>query len=69
MKNKQYIYKFSKNGVDGNKKLINILGGKGANLAEIGRLLEVSRERVRQVELKALRKLRNLVCRIDIINL
>ena len=29
-------------------------------LAEIGRLLEVSRERVRQVELKALRKLRNL---------
>ena len=28
--------------------------------AEIGRLLEVSRERVRQVELKALRKLRNL---------
>jgi len=29
-------------------------------LAEIGRLLEVSRERVRQVELKALRKLRNM---------
>ncbi len=29
-------------------------------LAEIGRLLEVSRERVRQVELKSLRKLRNL---------
>lgn len=32
-------------------------------LAEIGRLLEVSRERVRQVELKALRKLRNLTRR------
>ncbi len=32
-------------------------------LAEIGRMLEVSRERVRQVELKALRKLRNLTRR------
>jgi RNA polymerase primary sigma factor len=32
-------------------------------LAEIGRLLDVSRERVRQVELKALRKLRNLTRR------
>lgn len=33
-------------------------------LAEIGRLLDVSRERVRQVELKALRKLRNLTRRL-----
>jgi len=33
-------------------------------LAEIGRQLEVSRERVRQVELKALRKLRNLTRRL-----
>jgi RNA polymerase primary sigma factor len=33
-------------------------------LAEIGRMLDVSRERVRQVELKALRKLRNLTRRI-----
>ncbi len=33
-------------------------------LAEIGRQLDVSRERVRQVELKALRKLRNLTRRI-----
>jgi RNA polymerase primary sigma factor len=33
-------------------------------LAEIGRRLEVSRERVRQVELKALRKLRNLTRRM-----
>ena len=33
-------------------------------LAEIGRRLEVSRERVRQVELKALRKLRNLTRRL-----
>jgi RNA polymerase primary sigma factor len=32
-------------------------------LAEIGRQLEVSRERVRQIELKALRKLRNLSSR------
>jgi RNA polymerase primary sigma factor len=32
-------------------------------LAEIGRMLDVSRERVRQVELKALRKLRNLTRR------
>ena len=37
-------------GLDGNER---------HTLAEIGRLLEVSRERVRQVELKALRKLRN----------
>lgn len=35
-------------------------GHERHTLAEIGRLLEVSRERVRQVELKALRKLRNL---------
>jgi RNA polymerase primary sigma factor len=34
-------------------------------LAEIGRLLDVSRERVRQVELKALRKLRNLTRRLS----
>jgi RNA polymerase primary sigma factor len=32
-------------------------------LADIGRQLDVSRERVRQVELKALRKLRNLTRR------
>jgi len=38
-------------GLDGNER---------HTLAEIGRLLEVSRERVRQVELKAFRKLRNL---------
>ncbi|MCX5930512.1 MAG: sigma-70 family RNA polymerase sigma factor [Cyanobacteria bacterium] len=41
------------------------LGGHERNtLAEIGRLLEVSRERVRQVELKALRKLRGLTSRL-----
>ena len=34
-------------------------GNERHTLAEIGRLMEVSRERVRQVELKALRKLRN----------
>ena len=34
--------------------------GERHTLAQIGRLLDVSRERVRQVELKALRKLRNL---------
>jgi RNA polymerase primary sigma factor len=33
-------------------------------LAEIGRMLDVSRERVRQVELKALRKLRHLTRRL-----
>jgi RNA polymerase primary sigma factor len=38
-------------------------GEERHTLAEIGRLLEVSRERVRQVELKALRKLRNLTKR------
>ena len=35
-------------------------GNERHTLAEIGRLMDVSRERVRQVELKALRKLRNL---------
>ena len=39
-------------------------GNERHTLAEIGRLLEVSRERVRQVELKALRKLRNLTRRL-----
>jgi RNA polymerase primary sigma factor len=39
-------------------------GKERHTLAEIGRLLEVSRERVRQVELKALRKLRNLTRRL-----
>jgi RNA polymerase primary sigma factor len=39
-------------------------GEERHTLAEIGRLLEVSRERVRQVELKALRKLRNLTHRM-----
>ncbi|MCP9809579.1 sigma-70 family RNA polymerase sigma factor [Cyanobium sp. HWJ4-Hawea] len=39
-------------------------GAERHTLAEIGRLLDVSRERVRQVELKALRKLRNLTRRM-----
>ena len=39
-------------------------GNERHPLAEIGRLMEVSRERVRQVELKALRKLRNLTRRL-----
>jgi RNA polymerase primary sigma factor len=38
-------------------------GHERHTLAEIGRLLEVSRERVRQVELKALRKLRHFTRR------
>jgi RNA polymerase primary sigma factor len=38
-------------------------GQERHTLAEIGRQLSVSRERVRQVELKALRKLRNLTRR------
>ena len=46
----QHVIKL-RSGIDGNEK---------HTLAEIGRLLEVSRERVRQVELKAYRKLRNL---------
>ncbi|MEB3241085.1 MAG: sigma-70 family RNA polymerase sigma factor [Synechococcus sp.] len=41
------------------------LGGEQRHtLAEIGRLMDVSRERVRQVELKALRKLRHLTRRV-----
>jgi RNA polymerase primary sigma factor len=39
-------------------------GEERHTLAEIGRQLDVSRERVRQVELKALRKLRNMTRRI-----
>ena len=39
-------------------------GNERHTLAEIGRLMVVSRERVRQVELKALRKLRNLTRRL-----
>lgn len=39
-------------------------GEERHTLAEIGRMLDVSRERVRQVELKALRKLRNLTRRL-----
>ncbi|TCD55236.1 RpoD/SigA family RNA polymerase sigma factor [Synechococcus sp. BS55D] len=39
-------------------------GNERHTLADIGRLMEVSRERVRQVELKALRKLRNLTRRM-----
>ena len=39
-------------------------GQERQTLADIGRQLEVSRERVRQVELKALRKLRNLTRRL-----
>ena len=35
---KKYIYIFSKNQTDGSKDLINILGGKGANLAEMASL-------------------------------
>ena len=38
-------------------------GEERHTLAEIGRQLDVSRERVRPVELKALRKLRNLTRR------
>ncbi|MEL0171653.1 MAG: sigma factor-like helix-turn-helix DNA-binding protein, partial [Synechococcus sp.] len=41
------------------------LGGEQRHtLAVFGRLMEVSRERVRQVVLKALRKLRNLTRRV-----
>jgi RNA polymerase primary sigma factor len=39
-------------------------GEQRHTLAEIGRLMDVSRERVRQVELKALRKLRNLTRKV-----
>ena len=39
-------------------------GNERHTLAEIGRLMEASRERVRQVELKALRKLRNITRRL-----
>jgi len=39
-------------------------GEQRHTLADIGRQMEVSRERVRQVELKALRKLRSLTRRV-----
>jgi RNA polymerase primary sigma factor len=50
------------------RQVLDLRFGMGGHerhtLAEIGRLLEVSRERVRQVELKALRKLRGLTSRL-----
>ena len=46
------------------KMRFGLEGQERHTLAEIGRLMEVSRERVRQVELKALRKLRNLTRRL-----
>ena len=39
-------------------------GDERHTVAEIGRLMEVCRGRVRQVELKALRRLRNLTGRL-----
>ena len=35
MKDQKYIYRFSKENTDGGKGLVNTLGGKGANLAEM----------------------------------
>ena len=46
------------------KMRFGLEGQERHTLAEIGRLMDVSRERVRQVELKALRKLRNLTRRL-----
>ena len=46
------------------KMRFGLEGQERHTLAEIGRLMEVSRERVRQVELEALRKLRNLTRRL-----
>lgn len=43
--------------------------GERRTLADIGRIMEVSRERIRQVEVKALRKLRNLTKRSHSIEL
>jgi len=52
---------------DQEREVLALRFGLGGNerhtLAEIGRQLKISRERVRQVELKALRKLRNLARR------
>ena len=53
---------------DQEQHVLNLRFGLNGNerhtLAEIGRLLEVSRERIRQVELKALRKLRNVTRKV-----
>ena len=46
------------------KMRFGLEGQERHTLAEIGRLMQVSRERVRQVELKALRKLRNITRRL-----
>ena len=37
-KNTKYIYKFGGKKTDGDAKMKNLLGGKGANLAEMGML-------------------------------
>ena len=34
----QWVYEFNKNKTDGNREMKNLLGGKGANLAEMSAL-------------------------------
>ena len=34
----KYVYSFSKNGTDGDASMRNLLGGKGANLAEMAKI-------------------------------
>ena len=34
----KYVYQFGKNSAEGNAEMKNLLGGKGANLAEMSRL-------------------------------
>ena len=34
-KNIKYVYRFGRNGAEGNAEMRNLLGGKGANLAEM----------------------------------
>ena len=62
--NKEQLHKWLSHLSEQEQNVIKLRSGMDGNekhtLAEIGRLLDVSRERVRQVELKAYRKLRNL---------
>ncbi len=62
--NKEQLHKWLSHLSEQEQHVIKLRSGMDGNerhtLAEIGRLLDVSRERVRQVELKAYRKLRNL---------
>jgi RNA polymerase primary sigma factor len=49
------------------KMRFGIVDGKTSNLREIGKAIQLSRERVRQIEKKALHKLKNLILKRELL--